>query len=191
MPVKPWQNWIIKSVSQYPITAYLWIVDFILYNWQGLSLNEARLGFFEMRRYARHKRLASYVFLWSGWLLCLSFVSCKMSWMHYYTSVELLLNFLNWTIQIAQNIQHKWNNCKDHLCLATARPCPIYANCPSHNHTLTHKNTHFKTLSPQPGPAPVRAIGMYRRLMKITSRAFISSNTTERRVCTQEIFDLN
>lgn len=49
----------------------------------------------------------------------------------------------------------------------------------------------LKTLSPQPGPGLVRGIGMYTRLMKITSRAFISSNTTERRVCTQEIFDLN
>lgn len=51
MPVKPQQNWIIKSVSQYPITAYLWIVDFILYNWQGLSQSEPFRGSlsFEMR----------------------------------------------------------------------------------------------------------------------------------------------
>lgn len=37
MPVKPHQNWIIKSAFLYPITAFLWIVDFILYNWQELS----------------------------------------------------------------------------------------------------------------------------------------------------------
>lgn len=34
---KSQQNWIIKSVCPYPITAYLWILDFILYNWQQLS----------------------------------------------------------------------------------------------------------------------------------------------------------
>lgn len=37
MPVKPCQNWIIKSACLYPVTAFLWILDFILYNWQELS----------------------------------------------------------------------------------------------------------------------------------------------------------
>lgn len=55
MPVKPQQNWIIKSVSQYPITAYLWIVDFILYNWQGRAASSQSEPFrgglgFEMQR---------------------------------------------------------------------------------------------------------------------------------------------
>lgn len=40
MPFKAQQNWIIKSVCLYPITAYLWILDFILYNWQQLSGKE-------------------------------------------------------------------------------------------------------------------------------------------------------
>lgn len=115
-----------------------------------------------------------------------------MSSMPFYISGEFLWNFfeLNNSDCSDYSKQAKQPR-KDHSCLAPARPCPIYANHPPHNHTPARENTHFKTLSPQPGPAPVRAIGMYRRLMKITSRAFISSNTTERRVCTQEIFDLN
>lgn len=40
MPFKPQQNWIIKSVYLYLITAYLWILDFILYNWQQLPGKE-------------------------------------------------------------------------------------------------------------------------------------------------------
>lgn len=44
MPFKPQQNWIIKSVCLYPITAYLWILDFILYNWQQLSGKEGFNG---------------------------------------------------------------------------------------------------------------------------------------------------
>lgn len=34
-------------------------------------------------------------------------------------------------------------------------------------------------------------IGIYKRLMKISSQALISVNTTKRTVCIQEIFDLN
>lgn len=34
-------------------------------------------------------------------------------------------------------------------------------------------------------------IGIYKRLMKISSKALISLNTTKRTVCIQEIFDLN
>lgn len=44
MPVKAQQNWIIKSVCLYPITPYLWILDFILYNWQELSGKEGFNG---------------------------------------------------------------------------------------------------------------------------------------------------
>ena len=35
MPVTAQQKWIIKSVCLYPITDFLWILDFILYNWQA------------------------------------------------------------------------------------------------------------------------------------------------------------
>lgn len=37
MSVKPHQNWIIKSACLYPVTGFLWILDFILYNWKELS----------------------------------------------------------------------------------------------------------------------------------------------------------
>lgn len=80
MPVKPWQNWIIKSVSQYPITAYLWIVDFILYNWQGLSLNGARLGFLRCTDMCGTK----------GWPLCVS-----MEWMVALFNLRILQNVLD------------------------------------------------------------------------------------------------
>lgn len=43
-PVKPHQNWIIKSACLYSVTVFLWIVDFILYNWQELSRKGAFNG---------------------------------------------------------------------------------------------------------------------------------------------------
>lgn len=158
---------------------------FFLYNWQGLSLSDARLGFL------RCSDMCGVCFYKVDSCSVKVAYPAKCPWSIIIEVWNCFWTFWLELFSLFRIFKISETTAKNHLRLVTARPCPIYANCPSHNHTLTHKNTHFKTLSPQPGPAPVRAIGMYRRLMKITSRAFISSNTTERRVCTQEIFDLN